>query len=86
MIVSPPIRSKLSFAYGVPLIPFIKIKYVIAVSAKPPNTALIQVALFSKSYDKSNLDIHCTIAPMEKATMTDSRIPNIILVAVDVFI
>ena len=48
-MVIPPIKSKLSPAYEVPLIPFINTKYEIAVKAIPPKIEPTQVAFVLKS-------------------------------------
>ena len=78
LIFIPPIKLNSRFAKGVPLIPFIKIKYVIAESAIPENNALIQIDLFSNSYVKKSLEIHCTSAPTVNAITTERTIPEMI--------
>ena len=57
-IVDPFKISKLCFAKGVPFIPFIKIKYEIAVSAIPPNNEPTHLAFSSNLKDKSNLETY----------------------------
>ena len=48
------------------------------VNAIPPNKEPIHFAFSSNLNDKIILDINCISAPIEKATITEKKIPKII--------
>ena len=77
-----PLKKSISkFEYDVPLIPLISMKYVIEVIAIPPKIDERINDFFSNLNVKINLEIHWTIAPIEKAIKTDKTIPKTIWVA-----
>ena len=72
---------------GIKLVPFkplIKMKYVIAVAAIPPNKAPTQDALSLNLNDNNKRETYCTSAPIENATTTERSIPSMISVALAV--
>ena len=78
--VSSTTQDRLSLNV-LPLAPFITKKYVIAVMAKPLNTAPYRFKFYSKFMVNAIRVTYCTIAPTVKAMTTDKKIPEMILMA-----